>query len=116
MHNIFYALGLFASSLPCLAILAMLVHYKFCRERWRRKSRRGKKNAGFCPSASALGFALQFMQVFYRPSVSYVLEARQHDETEEETSGDPETLTKQLDRQLRRIRRGEPLERIILRL
>jgi hypothetical protein len=48
--------------------------------------------------------------------VDYVLEAKQDEDAEEDDKGDPESLTKQLDRQLKRIRRGEPIDRLVLRL
>jgi hypothetical protein len=54
--------------------------------------------------------------VFHRPSVQNTVEARMQQEVEENDNGDPETLTKQLDRQLRRIRRGEPVENLVLRI
>lgn len=60
--------------------------------------------------------ALQFIQVFYRPTVAHVLETKQDEEADEDDSGGPESLTKQLHRQLRRIRSGEFVERLILRL
>ena len=53
---------------------------------------------------------------FHRPSVAYVVEARQEEDADEDDDGEPESLTKQLDRQLRKIRRGEPVERLVLRL
>ena len=59
---------------------------------------------------------MQFMQVYWRPSVSYVLEEKQDEDADEDDNGDPENLKKQLDRQLKRIRRGEPVDRLVLRL
>jgi hypothetical protein len=59
---------------------------------------------------------LQFIQVVYRPTVAYVVKAKQDEDADEDDEGDPENLTKQLNRQLRRIRRGEPVDRLVLRL
>jgi hypothetical protein len=98
---------------PYLAVGAILVHYLWRRAAWRR---RGRKRFGYYPSAFAFGLALQFVQVFYRPSVDCVLEAKQDEAAEEDDEGDPETAAKQLSRQLKRIRRGERVEKLVLRL
>ncbi len=110
------ALGSFALGAPFLAIGAILVYYCLLRARWRLNQRLGRKNSGFCPSSSALGMAFLFLQVFYRPSVANVVEVKQEEDADEDDEGDPESLTKQLNRQLKRIRRGEPVERLVLRL
>jgi hypothetical protein len=60
--------------------------------------------------------AFLFLQVFHRPSVAHVLEEKQKEDAEENDEGDPENLKKQIDRQLKKIRRGEPVERLVLRL
>jgi hypothetical protein len=114
--NLFYLCGYIAFSLPFLAIAATLVHYCIRRATWKRKKRCGVTSPGFCPSSSTLGMVLLFAQMFYRPTVSYVLEARQDEDVEEDDQGDPETITKQLSRQLKRIRRGEPVGDLVLRL
>jgi hypothetical protein len=117
MHvNALSVLIFIALSTPYLAVIAILVHYYLRRAAWRRNQRLRRNNSGFCPSSTALGNALQFMQVFYRPSTAYVLEAKQDEDADEDDEGDPESLTKQLNRQLRRIRRGEPVDRLVLRL
>jgi len=109
-------LGFLAVSAPFLAITVILVYYLFLRARWRINRRLGRKNRGFCPSSSALGLAFLFLQVFYRPSVANVVEIKQEEDADEDDEGDPESLAKQLSRQLKRIRRGEPVERLVLRL
>lgn len=114
--DVLYLCGYVAFSLPFLAIIALFVHYSLRRAEWQRKRRRGEKNLGFCPSSSALGMIFLFAQMFYRPTVSYVLEARQDEDADEDDQGDPEHITKQLNRQLKRIRRGEQVGDIVLRL
>jgi hypothetical protein len=114
--DVLTVVGSLASSAPFLAILAILIHYQVRRAACRRNHRLGRKNSGFCPSSSALGIALLAVGVFHRPSVQNTVEARMQQEVEENDNGDPETLTKQLDRQLRRIRRGEPVENLVLRI
>jgi hypothetical protein len=110
-----YAWGIFAGALPFLAIVLLLVHFVLLRLRWRFNKRLGRR-LGYYPSTFALGMALQFLQVFYRPSVAHVVEAKLDEDADEDESGEPETLAKQLHRQLRRIRRGERVDRLVLRL
>jgi hypothetical protein len=109
-------LGSLAVSAPFVAIAAILVYYFALRARWRLNRRLGRKKCGFCPSSSALGMAFLFLQVLYRPSVANVMEVKQDEDADEDDEGDPESLTRQLNRQLKRIRRGERVERLVLRL
>ena len=110
------AWGIFAGFIPFLAIIVILLHYSLRRVLWRRGKRLGKSNLGFYPTSFALGMALQFMQVYWKPSVAYVLEEKQDEDADEDDEGDPEGLNKQLSRQLKRIRRGEPVDQLVLRL
>jgi hypothetical protein len=71
------AWGIFAGFIPFLAIIVILLHYSLRRVLWRRGKRLGKSNLGFYPTSFALGMALQFMQVYWKPSVAYVLEEKQ---------------------------------------
>jgi hypothetical protein len=57
-----------------------------------------------------------FAQAFYRPAVSYEIEARLVERAEQDDDGAPETPARLLNRQLRRIRRGEQVETLVLRL
>lgn len=117
MHaSALYALCMSAFCMPFVAIVVILIYYVLRRARWRRNRRLGKRNSGFCPSSSALGTAFQFLQVVYRPNVAYVVEAKQDEDADEDDAGGPESLTRQLERQLRRIRRGESVDRLVLRL
>jgi len=112
----FFCSVLFAS--PFLAMVWILAHYQLRRSAWKRKRRKGRNNLGFCPSSMALGAVFAFMPVFYRPSVDFLIKARiqQEEKVDEDDDGDPETPEKSLSRQLRRIRRGEPVEALELRL
>jgi len=116
MHVDLSVLSSLALGAPFLAIAAILFHYLLLRVRWRLNRRLGRRNRGFCPSSSALGSAFLFLQVFYRPSVANVVEVKQEEDADEDNEGDPESLNWQLSRQLRRIRRGEPVDRLVLRL
>ena len=114
--NALYSFGIFLLNAPYIAIGVILAHYVWRRAAWRRGRRRGRKRLGYYPSALALGMVLQFVEVFYRPSVDHVLETKQVEVVEEDDEGDPETAAKELSRQLKRIRRGEAVERLVLRV
>ncbi len=101
---------------PFVPIPLILVYCQLRTAAWKRRKRLGKKNFGFCPSSFALGMAFQFAPKFYRPSASFSIEARLQEDVEEDDQGDPEAPAKHLHRQLRRIRRGEQIETLVLRL
>ena len=107
---------LFAAGLPFLAITAIFVHYCVRRAAWKRKQRRGEKNLGFCPSSAALGAAMLFLQIFVRPSLQHVVAEKQEQDQDEDDSGVPENPEKRVDRQLKRIRRGEKTDDLVLRM
>ncbi|MGA8729196.1 MAG: hypothetical protein WB608_10640 [Terracidiphilus sp.] len=110
------ALGSLALVAPFLAIFAVFAHYHLRRAIWKRKRRLGKSLPGFCPSTFALGTALQLMPTFYRPSMDFAIKARLVEVVEEDDEGDPEKPAKHLHRQLRRIRRGEPVDTLVVKL
>jgi hypothetical protein len=113
------AFDVFASILvnvPYAFILFTLVHFSVQRARWKRRRRQGITNPGFCPSFSTMSFPLETFAALYRPSVEYVIESRRDEDADEDDNGDPETPTAQLHRQLRRIRRGEHVDTLVLRL
>jgi hypothetical protein len=56
------------------------------------------------------------MQFYWKPSVDHVLQQKQSENADEDDDCDPENLKKQLDRQLKKIRRGEVVDRLVLRL
>jgi hypothetical protein len=117
MHIDLLSLGAaLAFGTPVFAMLPLLAHYYYRRAVWRRRKRRGRGNAGFCPSAFALGSALQFLAIFYRPSLRNVLEARELVDVDEDDDGGSDTPKRHLHRQLRRIRRGEPVGDLVWRM
>ena len=117
MHfDVLSVLSVLCFGAPALAIVGILAHYQLRRVAYRRNRRRGRRKLGYYPSSFALGLVLQFVQVYWRPSVAYVMEEKQEEDADEDDEGDPENLKKQLDRQLKKIRRGEPVERLVLRL
>lgn len=106
----------FVFILPFVAIAAFLLC--FCPRLIRRSL--GKKRRSpypvFCSSSAALGAVLLFAQTLYGPSIAHLVEARQQMDADEDDAGDPDTATRAFERQLRQIRRGEPVERLTLRL
>jgi hypothetical protein len=104
------------SASPFLAIVAILGYYQIRRSAWKRNRRKERRALGFCPSSAALGAVFLLITTFYRPRMEFAIEARLREEVEEDDEGDPETPEKHLNRQLRRIRRGEPVEMLELRL
>lgn len=115
--NIWYFCSLLAAASPFLAIVAILLFYLLQRTAWRIRRRRGNCSLGFCPSAAALGMVLLFTQVFIRPSLRHVLKQCLEEAPEETVKGgDPNRGDTHLLEQLKRIRRGEPVDEPTLRL
>lgn len=106
----------FLPVLPFATILALLAYYALKRAVWKRKRRRGRARSGFCPSSAAFSMAFLFGVSFIRPSLAHVTEAIQYQESVEDDDGDPETPEKHLHRQLRKIRRGETVDRLVMDL
>jgi hypothetical protein len=107
---------LFAGFIPCVFVVLALIHFCWWRFRqWRRKT--GKMRSGLYACCLAMGMAfLENLWRFYQPSVAILLDEKQSEDADEDDTGDPENLKKQLDRQLKKIRRGEPVEWLVLRL
>ena len=101
---------------PYLAILVILLHYAWRRARWRRNRHLGRFQSGFCPSSIALGMVFLLTQTFVQPSLRHTVEARLRVDVEDDDQGDPDSPANQLHRQLARIRRGEPVDTLTLRL
>ena len=110
-----YAWGMVAGALPFLAIVLILAYFVVLRIRWRVGRRLGWV-LGYYPSTFALGMALRFVQVFYRPSVEHVVEMRADEEADLDENGELVGSERHLRRQLRRIRRGERVGRLVVRV
>jgi hypothetical protein len=69
-------------------------------------------------SPEAMGAALMFLSMAYRPNHAFVAKAQiqQHEDADDDDEGGPDSPEKHLRRQLRRIRRGEPVDRLVWRL
>jgi len=62
---------------------------------------------------------LQFVREFYQPNLVHLVESMQDEDADEGDSGDPDTpevRLKHFHRQLKRIRRGDPVDRLVLRI
>jgi hypothetical protein len=105
-----YAALLFA--LPGLLLLAIACAFFFQRSRWKRRQRLGKKRFGFYPSTYALGIALQLIQTFVAPNTENAIEEKLKEEAEEDDQGGSLDPAKHLERQLKRIRRGERIDQL----
>jgi hypothetical protein len=118
MDTFFSALGALAMSSPFLAIILILAYYFVFRVPWRRKRDSGRRRSRFSASAAGIGPALLGLTLLYRPRIQYAIEAqqRQVEEVDEDDNGDPDTPLRHFHRQLRRIRRGEPIDKLVFRL
>ena len=86
---------------------------------WRDK-RHSKGSSGIRFSARnvALGLAFLPFAILYQPSLAETAKAeiRQQEDADEDENGDPESPIKHLLRQLRRIRQGEKLDVLSIRV
>jgi hypothetical protein len=118
--NAFLAVCVLAGFIAFMAMVVVIVHFCLVRLCLRRRRQTGRRRSRLSPYALALGMAfLQLVRVFYQPSLAYVLEAKQDEDADENDSGDPESPVarlKHFHRQLRRIRRGDPVDRLVLRI
>src|SRR5580658_3911732 len=96
----------------CLCVLLVLATLGF---RARRKGSSHSKRRLFRFTGVAVGNALQILHVYVDPRVRYVIAQRLEEQAEDDgdDSADP---VKHLEGQLRRIRRGEQLDRLTIRM
>ena len=113
--SLFFA-GYLAFVSPFLAIAAAWVHFCLRRARWRRRKNTRTPSPVFFSSSTALGTILLFAQMLYRPSIAHVVEIREQVDADEDDTGDAESEAGLLNRQLRQIRHGEPINELVLRL
>jgi hypothetical protein len=118
--NAIYAWCIVAGFIPFLLVVVSLAHYCLSRIRLRLRKRAGSRRSRLYPYCVAAGMAfLQLVRVFYQPDLAYVLEAKQDQDADEDDSGDPDTpegRLKHFHRQLKRIRRGGPIDRLEWRI
>ena len=115
-------LEVIALAFPVFVMLLATIALAHCRiklwvSNW-TNSRRPRRRIGIVASNALIGFAFLPLSILYRPALVEVAKAqiRQKEDVDEDESGDPESPLKHLVRQLRRIRRGEAVEILSLRL
>jgi hypothetical protein len=101
---------------PYLAVIILFITFYVRRALWRQSRRRGKKKLGFYPSSSDLGNALHQLQTLTRPTIEYVIEEKLDDDAEDDGDAGPKIPGRHLRQQLRRVRRGETVDRLIVQL
>jgi hypothetical protein len=110
-------LAILLGIVPFLAVPALFLTFYLRRATARSNRRRGRRPSRLYPSTFVLGLALQHLQaIFTRPSIEHVLEQKYDENADEDEQGDPDHPKAQLRRQLKRIRNGEDIDRLILRL
>src|ERR1700739_679703 len=77
---------------------------------WRRNQRSGGRRRRFYPTNYGLGNAFQQLQLFVAPNTEYTIEEKLKEDAEDDDEGGSDDPAKHLERQLRRIRRGERIE------
>jgi hypothetical protein len=117
MHmNAMYAWCIVAGFIPFLLAVVTVAHYCASRIRLRLRKRAASRRSRLYSYCVAAGMAfLQLVRVFYQPDLAYVLEAKQDQDADEDDSGDPDSpegRLKHFHRQLKRIRRGQPVDRL----
>jgi hypothetical protein len=115
------SLDALALSLPVVAmslVAGYLVCYRVKHLLWKPKGQRRRRRFGLIAPSAALGFAFLALPLMYRPSLELLVKAqiRQQEDVDEDDNGAPDSPAKHLLRQLRRIRRGEEVKRLVLRL
>jgi predicted PurR-regulated permease PerM len=103
----------FLTILVAIALLYLRIKVSIATRKHPRRRR-----IGIVASNALLGLAFLPLSIIYRPSLAENAKAqiRQEEDVDEDESGDPESPLKHLLRQLRRIRRGEKVETLSLRL
>ena len=108
-------LHLSASVLRAICLFVLLV-FAILRFRARRKGSSHSKRRLFRFTGVAVGNALQILHVYVDPRVRYVIAQRFDEQAEDDGEDDCADPGKHLDRQLRRIRRGEQIDRLTIRM
>ncbi len=111
----------FAVSLPVVAITLVGIAVFLSRLKmliWKPKGPRRHRRFGIMAANAALGFSFLPFAAIYRPRMIEITKAqiRQQEDVDEDDNGGPDTPLKHLMQQLRRIRRGEKVDRLTLKL
>ena len=114
-QSLIYDFCAFVGAIPFLTIVGRLLHYVIRRARFNHERKSRKSLPGFFPSSAALGVVFLLSSMLFRPRLQYAIEAQQVVATDEDDDGGPDPPGT-LDKQLKRLRRGERIDRLILRL
>ena len=109
-------LAAFFVATPYVAVVVLLCTFYLKRAWWKLRRWTKPEYAGFYPSASSLGNAFHSLQTFTRPTIAHVLQEKYDEDMEDDGDGGPDDPTRQLNRQLKRIRRGERVDTLTVRL
>src|SRR5579863_6022628 len=119
-HNMYMTLLILLSS-PITWLIAMMLIAAWSRmmrgpAAGRRDPARTIRTGSSAPDS--LGSALMFLSMAYRPNHAFVAKAQivQREDEDDDNEGGPDTPQRHLHRQLRRIRRGQPVDRLVWRL
>lgn len=118
MDAVYSAVAALAMGSPFLAILLILAYYYLFRVPWGRKRKSGRRRSSSSSWSAGLGTVVLGLTLIYRPRILHAVEAqqRQVEDADEDDNGDPDSPKKHLMRQLRRIRRGDEVDVLSLRL
>jgi hypothetical protein len=106
----------FFAGAPMAGIAAFLAIFYLKRAGFRQNKRSRNRHAGFSSFTFSMGMALQNLEMLVNHKVQHVIEERFDQDADEDDQGDPDSPKAQINRQLKRIRRGELVDRLILRL
>jgi hypothetical protein len=101
----------------CFALQGVGLALLFCivciqRLLWRGGQHRGKKRRRFYPTNYTMGNAFQQLQLFVAPNAEYTIEEKLKEDAEDDDEGGSDDPAKHLERQLKRIRRGERVDKL----
>jgi hypothetical protein len=108
-----------SSPLTWLVIMMMVAGWHHVFRRPELKPEDAARIVKVGPSTpDGVGAALMFLSMAYRPNHAFVAKAQivEREDQDEDDQGGPDTPQRHLMRQLRRIRRGEPVDRLVWRL
>jgi len=103
---------------PMTWLIVTMLFASWSRMRKSKTRRSPRRARAGIPSDAGIAAAFQLLSMAYRPNHAFVAKAQiqQQEDADEDDDGSPETPIKHLHRQLRRIRRGEPVDHLVWRL
>jgi hypothetical protein len=107
-----------ASPLTWLVVMMLMAGWHSIRRPERRPEDEARIIQAGSTTPDGVGTALMFLSMAYRPSHAFVAKAQivEREDQDDDEQGGPDTAQRHLMRQLRRIRRGEQVERLVWRL